>query len=262
MRVRWHLGTMGFGYKEWIGSFYPDGLPSRSFLAHYSQFFDSVEIDSTFYGPPRIEQLQKWYQVTPTNFTFCLKTPRQITHDQPLSESIDQMMAFLDVVPALKEKLGPILIQFAPSFTVKGLAPLEQFLSELPTTIRYAVEFRHPSWVTEETAVLLKERNICWVSADYIHLPKKIVRTTDFLYLRFIGPHGQFAKKGKEMVDMTPQLKEWMNMIEVELDEVRTVHAYFNNDFSGHSPATCNRFKRIVGLPVEESRPLKQGRLF
>lgn len=262
MSLNWHLGTMGFGYKQWVGAFYPAGLAAKNFLSHYSQHFDSVEIDSTFYGIPRVEQLKKWHQSTPAKFTFCLKTPRLITHELPLEQAVEPMHSFLEVVPALREKLGPILIQFAPNFTAQSRPYLDQFLSQLPTTHRYAVEFRHPSWVGEETAVMLKKHNICWVTADYIHLPHEIIRTTDFLYLRFIGPHGQYATKDKELVDLTPKLKTWHEKINAHAQAISSVYGYFNNDYSGHSPATCNRFKRLAGLEETEIRPLQQGRLF
>lgn len=262
MSVEWHLGTMGFGYKQWLGSFYPAGMAAKSYLSHYSQRFDAVEIDSTFYGIPRETQLTKWYHATPAEFKFCLKTPRLITHELPLHESITHMLTFLDVLPALQEKLGVILIQFGPEFTVQYRDHLAGFLAQLPSNFRYAVEFRHRSWVDEETAVLLSKFNICWVTADYIHLPKQIVKTSDFLYFRFIGPHGQYATKDKELVDKTPELKAWYEQIEVHLGELTAVYGFFNNDYSGHSPATCNRFRKIVGLPESEIRALQQGRLF
>ncbi len=260
--INWHLGTMGFGYKQWVGSFYPAGMNAKSYLSHYSQHFDSVEIDSTFYGIPRVEQLQKWENSTPKKFKFCLKTPRQITHEQPLHISIEQMQLFLERVQVLEDKLGAVLIQFGPEFTVQYQEDLQIFLSQLPKHIRYAVEFRHRSWVQPETAVLLQNHNCCFVSADYIHLPKEIVHTTDFLYCRFIGPHGQYATKDKELVDLTPELNSWHQKITPYFDKVSNIFCYFNNDFSGHSPATCNRFRKIVGLPDREIRPLQQGRLF
>ncbi|MEM7334537.1 MAG: DUF72 domain-containing protein [Chloroflexota bacterium] len=262
MTLKWHLGTMGFGYKQWIGPFYPAGMNARSFLSYYGQHFDAVEIDSTFYGTPRAEQLQKWANSTPKQFKFCLKTPRQITHEQPLPISIDEMLVFLERVQLLKDKLGAILIQFGPDFTVQYQEELDHFLSQLPKTIRYAVEFRHRSWAVEETAVLLQKHNACFVSADYIHLPKEIVQTTDFLYCRFIGPHGQYATKDKELVDLTPALNQWHQKMTPYFDKVSNIFGFFNNDFSGHSPTTCNRFRKIVGLSEQEIRPLQQGRLF
>lgn len=258
----WHIGTMGFAYEGWAGPFYPAGMPARHFLAEYSQYFDSVEIDSTFYGQPRPEQVQRWGAVTPPHFTFCLKTPRAITHDAPLTEGITRMREFLDVAGLLGDKLGVILLQFGPEFTHNHFNDLMIFLRELPADKRFAVEFRHRSWDTPGTAVLLEQHHICLAAADYIYMPQVIHRTSDFLYLRFIGPHGQFGTKDKELVDKTSDLQRWAANIQPLLPDVRDVYVFMNNDYSGFSPATCNRFKQMVGLPVQEIRPLIQGRLF
>ena len=260
--MKWHIGTMGFAYRGWVGPFYPAGLSQNKFLSHYSTLFDAVEIDSTFYGIPRPEQVKRWTAVTPNNFTFSLKTPRAITHERGLAKGLPQMFEFLEVAAMMAEKLGVILIQFGPKFTASAMKALDEFLNQLPSNIRYAVEFRHPSWENADTNALLSRHNVCRVAADYIHMPKKIHRTTDFLYLRFIGPHGQFGTKDREMVDKTTILKTWYEALKPHLNHVSAVHVYINNDFSGFSPATCNRFKKIVGVPAKEIRPLQQGRLF
>lgn len=258
----WHLGTMGFGYKQWLGAFYPAGMSSKKFLTHYSRLFDAVEIDSTFYGAPRPELVLRWGQTTPANFTFCLKTPKAITHEARLTDGVEGMLAFVETAVLLKEKLGCILIQFGPAFSYAQANELNQFLSQLPTTIRFAVEFRHTSWVRPETADLLRPYNICLTATDYIYLPKSITPTADFLYLRFIGPHGQYQTKDKELVDKTADLQAWYEKIKPLLPQFKAIYGFCNNDYSGYSPATCNRFKEIVGIEVEEIRPLQQGRLF
>lgn len=259
--VNWHLGTMGFGYKQWQGIFYPAGMPSRNFLSHYSTRFDAVEIDSTFYGTPRPETVLRWRQATPDQFTFCLKTPKAITHEAPLADGVAAMQAFVETAALLQNKLGCVLIQFGPTFTFNQAEELNRFLDELPQTVCFAVEFRHGSWLREETVALLRPYNICLTATDYIHLPKQITPTADFLYLRFIGPHGQYKTKDKELVDKTADLHAWHEKIKPHLPQFKDIYGFFNNDYSGYSPATCNRFKKMVGLDVEEIRPLQQGRL-
>ena len=108
---------------------------------------------------------------------------------------------------------------------------------------------------------MLRQHSICWAAADYIYLSKTIRRTTDFLYLRFIGPHGQYASKDKELVDKTAELHDWHEQIQPHLPELQDVYGFMNNDYSGFSPATCNRFKAIVGDDVKEIRPYIQQRL-
>lgn len=258
----WRLGTMGYAYKQWVGVFYPAGMNARSYLAHYSHYFDAVEMDSTFYGPPRPEQVQRWATVTPPRFVICPKTPRTITHDAPPHRGIAAMQAFVQTVSLLRQKLGPVLLQFGPAFDYAQAGSLDRFLAALPDSARYAVEFRHRSWDRPETADLLARHNACWVAADYIHLPKAIVRTTDFLYLRFIGRHGQYETKDRELVDKTADLQQWYAQIQQHAGEVTAVYGFFNNDYAGHSPATCNRLKRIAGLDAPDTHPPQQGRLF
>jgi uncharacterized protein YecE (DUF72 family) len=260
----WYVGTMGFAYEPWRnGVFYPAGMGQKQFLAYYSQRFHAVEMDSTFYGVPTAKAVQKWTAVTTPAFKISPKTPREITHDLRLGGSDDLMAAFLETMRLLGDKLGAILIQFPPDFTIGGAERLDNFLRQLPTDLRYAVEFRHTSWDTAETAVLLRAHNIAWAMADYIHLPPRIIaRTADFLYLRFIGPHGQFPSKDREVVDKTAVLHHWRDEIQPHLGAVNAIYAYFNNDYAGYSPATANKFKQVMGLATEEIRPYQQGRLF
>jgi uncharacterized protein YecE (DUF72 family) len=260
--IDWYLGTMGFAYKEWLGAFYPQAMASRNYLSYYSERFEAVEIDSTFYGTPRPSTVERWTAVTPPRFKFCPKTPREITHELRLVNASPPMTHFLDTMRLLGDKLGAILIQFPPDFAYEQLQTLTAFLQTLPTNIRFAVEFRDSSWERPETADLLRNYNIAWASTDYIYLEKVVRQTADFLYLRFIGPHGQFATKDKELVDKTADLQHWHAQIQSYLDQINTVYGFFNNDYSGHSPATCNRFKKIAGQETKEIRVLQQGRLF
>lgn len=260
--TNWYLGTMGFGYKQWLGAFYPSGLSSHKFLPYYAERFNAVEIDSTFYGTPRSKTVQGWGQKTPPHFRFCPKIPREISHDLRLVGVRNLMTPFLQTMRHLGDKLGIILLQLPPDFTVAEVDSLARFLRRLPTDIRFAVEFRHDSWLTEATYSLLRQYQIGLVATDYIHLPKTIRPTTDFLYMRFIGPHGQFETKHEELVDQTAVLQHWHTQLHPHLTQFKQIYGFFNNDFSGHSPATCNRFKKIVGLPTKETRVRTQGRLF
>ena len=260
--LMWYLGTMGFSYKDWNAVFYPDGLAPRDYLAHYSQVFDTVELDSTFYGAPRPEYVERWASITPPGFTFCAKTPKEITHDLRLVDAEELMNAFLQRMAILEDKLGPILIQLPPDFMFSQIHQLAVFLRQLPSDFRFAVEFRHPSWNTTATGQLLQNQRVCWVSADYKHLPRRVFATTDFVYIRWIGQHGRYETKDFERIDPTPHLQEWWDDIKSKGDGVRAVYGFFNDDFAGHAPATCNRFKQMVGLPVKQMKPPQQGRLF
>ena len=260
--TNWHLGTVGFSYRDWDGVFYPAGAPLRSYLAHYSKIFNTVEIDSTFYGTPPASRVRNWAAAVPPDFKFCVKTPRQITHELRLNNASDPMQVFIDTMRLLDEKLGAILIQLPPTFTAAQFDTLAAFLITLPPGLQYAVELRHESWFTGETPTPLKAYNVCWASIDYLDLPKQISLTTNFLYLRWLGKHGQFEHKHKEQVDVIPQLEWWWAYIEPQLARTQTIYGFFNNDYAGHSPGTCNRFKAIAGLPVSYPQIPQQNTLF
>ncbi|MCB0213645.1 MAG: DUF72 domain-containing protein [Anaerolineae bacterium] len=258
----WYLGTVGFSYKDWDGVFYPPGAPARQYLAHYSQIFNSVELDSTFYGTPPPDRVRQWAMTVPPGFKFCVKTPRQITHDMRLFDALGPMTNFLETMSLLGDALGPILIQLPPSLTDSEIDTVNTFIAGLPSAWRYAIEFRHPSWFTPQTAELLAAHHLCWVSTEYENVPKQVVPTTDFLYIRWLGKHGQFERKNKERIDVTPQLQWWIDQLEPHFDRFETIYGFFNNDYSGHSPRTCNRFKEMMGLEAIYPEIPQQGRLF
>ncbi len=261
--IEWRLGTMGYGYKDWQnGVFYPAGLPARAMLAHYSQIFDAVELDTTFYGVPRVNQVRRWAQLTPDDFVFCPKTPRAVTHEGRLAEAGRLMRAFVDAVRHFGDRLGPILIQFPPEYSRAEIGPLARFLAGLPAEVRFAVEFRHRSWHASLTGELLQAYRVAWVSADYHYLPRRVYKTTDFLYLRWIGRHGSFSPKTYERLDRSEELAAWWADIRSRWEGIRAIYGFFNNDYAGFSPATCNRFKALVGLPVASAQTPQQGRLF
>ena len=141
---------------------------------------------------------------------------------------------------------------------------MHRFCQTLPSELRFAIEFRHQSWHTPETAELLRPFGIAIVAADYVIMPKTIIHTADFLYLRFLGRHGQYQTKDKELRDPTADLRRWQQQIKPLLDsnQVSDIYGYFNNDYAGYSPQSCNRFKKMMGLETAENKVLQQGRLF
>lgn len=260
--VDWYIGTMGFSYKQWVGPFYPDGLVSRQHLAYYAERFNALELDSTFYGVPGEAAVQRWASVSPEGFKICPKMPRQITHEARLVGVEDLTAEFLTRMSILGENLGPVLLQFPPDFTMAEVSALIPFLRHLPDDFRYAVEFRHLSWNKRETAVLLKTHNMCWAAVDYIYLPRQVVLTTDFLYLRFLGQRGRFPAKNQEMTDRTADLEKWLQKLQPHLAKSKGAYGFFNDDYAGFAPQTANRFKKVVGVEATEIRPMQQGRLF
>src|SRR5688500_12035907 len=190
----WRLGTMGFSYADWAGVFYPPGTKAGDYLAHYAKYFDTLELDTTFHAAPPPERFRRWAEVTPAGFRFCMKMPRAVTHDVPPDKGITPMRAFLDAARELGDKLGVVLLQFAPHFEADQFDALAKLLAALPDDVRFAVELRNRSWGTRRTLDLLREHRCCLVAAEYLSRPGRIHVTTDFLYVRWIGEHQRFKE--------------------------------------------------------------------
>jgi uncharacterized protein YecE (DUF72 family) len=260
--IHWYLGTIGYSYKDWLGSFYPPGTSQRRYLSYYSKIFNSVEIDTTFHSIPQPASVIAWLNSTPPYFKFCLKTPQQITHVLKLSSAHGPMQEFLVAIHGLHEKLGPILLQLPPNFTQGNLSIVDDFLSTLPPEYRFAMEFRHPSWYNDRTIELLSKYGICWVANDFPGLPRDIIQTTDFLFLRWIGVNGMYQHHSYERVDKADELKYWMDKILPIAQQVKAVYGFFNNDYAGFAAGTCIRFKQIAGLDIKVDELPHQERLF
>lgn len=260
--VEWFLGTIGFTYPEWKGSFYPVGLPAGQTLNFYSRVFKAVEINTTFYGSQSPAQIARWAAATPDDFRFCLKAPRKITHELRLQNAESEMRAFLDSLSGLGDKLGAVLIQLPPSMKVSEIRVLETFLAVLPKGPRYAIEFRHASWYTSIVDDLLRQHGMGWAATDYEDLPVEIHPTSDFLYLRWIGMHNVIPHPGYEVIDRASRLQDWLERINSNISGVKSIFGFFDNDYAGHSPLTCKRFKALAGLDLPPSSLAEQGRLF
>src|SRR2546421_1203386 len=154
--MHFYLGTSGYSYKEWKGTFYPEEMPDKQMLRFYGERFRSVEINNTFYRMPRESVLEVWAAEVPADFKFVLKAPQRITHMQRLKDTDDSVAYLLKVARALKERLGPLLFQLPPYFE-KDVARLRAFLELLPPHPRAAFEFRHQSWFDEEIFALLRD---------------------------------------------------------------------------------------------------------
>jgi uncharacterized protein YecE (DUF72 family) len=259
--VDYYIGTMGFSYTDWAGSFYPPGVRSSDFLVHYARIFNSVEIDSTFYGIPKSASVMRWDEQSPDDFKICLKVPRLITHEAGLDNVDREMARFLDSVAPLGQKLAVILIQFPPSFDISRGKLLVQFLKNLPGDQEFAVEFRHPSWYIPRTAEVLTENSVCWTATEYPGLPREVPLTSDILFIRLVGQHGRFSAHDREQINVTMQLQVWWKWMRSSSERVKSAYVFVNDDYSGHAPASANRLKEMMGLPVVKPDIPKQMRL-
>jgi uncharacterized protein YecE (DUF72 family) len=238
------------------------GMAARDFLGYYSQVFNAVEIDSTFYGAPRPETISRWAAMTPPLFKICLKMPRAITHDKSLVGVHSELDHFLRTVITLGDKLGVILLQFPPSFNSSKFDELDTLLDELPHGIRFAVEVRHSSWFTDRTERMLSYHGVAWCSMEYEALPRRVYRTANFLYIRLIGHHGSFKTHGSEKIDVTSQLNWWKANIQPHLSSIDSIYVFINNDYSGFAAGTLNRFKLLLGFEAKSLQQPGQPKLF
>jgi uncharacterized protein YecE (DUF72 family) len=177
------IGTSGFSYPEWKGTFYPEDLPTKNYLSFYAQHFKTTEINNTFYRLPSRKTTEGWYETVPQDFSFTLKLTQKITHIRRLKAVDSEMTAFFEGAAGLMEKAGPILVQLPPNFK-KDTSVLEDFLRNYATKGMLAFEFRHASWFADDTYELLKTHNssLGVVEGEGVETVK--IATGRFIYMR------------------------------------------------------------------------------
>ena len=178
-----YVGTSGFSYAQWKGTFYPEKLPAREFLSFYARHFSTTEINNTFYRSPSAETTAKWASQVPEGFRFTLKLNRKITHQSRLQDVGESMEWFLSGAEPLQDKLGTILVQLPPYFHAKN-DRLAEFLEKYSGRVPMALEFRHPSWFSDETFGLLETHSTALVLTESDELPATRRVTGPFVYAR------------------------------------------------------------------------------
>jgi len=225
--MRTLIGTSGYNYPEWRGTFYPDKLSAARMLRYYSERFPTVEINYTFYRIPTEKLLAGWAAGTPENFTFTLKAPRRITHDSKLQRCEDLLQTFCRTARTLGPKLATLLFQLPPTFK-KDAGVLRAFLDLLPDGTRAAFEFRHVSWLDVEVFDALRARNIALCIADSEKLHTPIELTADYAYLRL-------RDEGYQQQD----IERWAQTIRGL--GVSDVFVYFKHEEQGLGPDFARR---------------------
>jgi uncharacterized protein YecE (DUF72 family) len=179
------VGTSGYSYKEWKGSFYPEDLPASRMLPYYAERFGTVEINNTFYRMPKRELVEKWRDEVPPGFVFVLKTPQRITHHKRLAGVAEDFAHFVEMARALGERRGPLLVQLPP-YSKRDDARLAEFLALVPKDVRVALEFRHASWLDDKVYTLLREHGaaLCAADTDDAAEAAPLVATADWGYVR------------------------------------------------------------------------------
>ena len=247
------LGTSGWSYAEWEGNFYRKGEKRK--LRAYSSVFKTVEIDSTFYRVPSKGTVLGWLRYSPSDFVFSAKIPKTITHDKKLGLKGDissDLKAFLEVMRPLQlgGKLACLLVQLPPSYDFNP-ENLASFFRQADPLFRYAVEFRHLSWMREETWQLLKERDVAYVNVDEPLLPPEVHITTDLAYFRW---HGRGEKPWFNYRYSTDELDPWIPKVKEAATQTKRIYGYFNNHFHGYAPENCLYLIEKLGLLSESQK--------
>jgi uncharacterized protein YecE (DUF72 family) len=229
--MRLIVGTSGYSYKEWKGTFYPEDLPVAKMLPFYAQHFGSVEINNTFYRMPDAKMLAKWETEVPDGFTFVLKAPQRITHQKRLVGAGDDLRLLFEAAEALGNKLGPVLFQLPP-FARKDALKLREFVEILPRDKRVAFEFRHDSWFDDEIYSILRDRDaaLCAADTDEVADPDSVVHSTaswGYLRLRRTEYPGNAIAEWRRRVESQP----WSD-----------AYVFFKHEDEGKGPVFAKQF--------------------
>jgi uncharacterized protein YecE (DUF72 family) len=253
--LKFYIGCSGWSYSAWKGPFYPPNLENSKWLRFYSQIFDYVEIDSSFYRIPNQFMVRNWAKKTPGNFRFTAKFPKVITHDKHLVDIEKEVEVFLKNIEPVHEKTLALLIQLPPSMEIMpGLEGLRHLAPLLDNRFRYAVEVRHQSWFQDLAYNFFADNKLCMVWSQLAGIRTPPIVTTDFIYIRFIGDRSIDEKDfGKIQKDRVSEMRKWarrVNRVEEEEKnkQLNLAIVASNNHYAGFGPGTANMFRKMVGL--------------
>ncbi len=238
-----YIGTSGWSYDHWVDILYPNSASSLERLDAYARIFRTVEVNNTFYRWPKDETFSTWRARAPDGFIFSVKASRGLTQFRKLNDPLpwlDRMEAGLS---RLGEKRGVTLYQLPPHFP-RNLDRLDRFLDHVPSGQRIAVEFRHPTWESEETFEVLERHGAAYCVMSGANLPCVLRATADFVFVRLHGPDHKHLYTGAYSDD---ELRWWAGRIAEWQSQHRDVYVYFNNDGSGHAVRNAQRLRELTG---------------
>jgi len=232
--VNVRVGTSGYNFPEWKGTFYPAKFPESQMLEYYAQRLATVEVNYTFYRMPNAKTVTGWDAATPAGFTFVLKAPQRITHIARLKDIDDPLRFFLDTARKLGPKLGPLLFQLPPNFK-KDVAHLGDLLTQFPPDIRCAWEFRHESWFSDDVYEVLRKGNAALCVADTDEATTPLASTADFGYFRL-------RDEGYSKTD----LEKWVGTVRDLGKSWRDAFIFFKHEESGIGPKLAQQFAGLL----------------
>jgi uncharacterized protein YecE (DUF72 family) len=236
--AEYFLGCSGFYYNHWRGLFYPERLAKPKWVQYYTGYFNTLEVNNTFYRYPTEKLLRSWYQKTPENFRFTLKANRAITHTRKFHNTEELIATFYKLAFLFQEKLVCVLFQLPP-FMHKNMELLEKIALQVNPKVTNVLEFRHESWWDSEVYDFLQRKGLVFCSVSASELPATLVKTSPTVYVRFHGVNGMYRGNYTD-----GQLKEWAEKIESQNAE--RVFCYFNNDANAYAVTNCLTLKKLL----------------
>ena len=238
------IGTSGWHYKHWVGTFYPARTPGSKMLAYYYDRFDTVELNNTFYRLPTESALENWRESTPPGFCFAAKGSRFLTHTKKLKDPEQGLQRFFDAIDVLRDKLGPVLFQLPPNWEI-DFDRLAHFLNVLPKHHRYAFEFRNATWNVREIYDLLTRHRAGYCIFDLAGFQSPMEVTTDLVYVRLHGPGGKYQGSYSDEA-----LRQWATRIHKWTRNQHSVYVYFDNDQAGYAAHNALRLRELLGVRI------------
>ncbi|HKV88536.1 MAG TPA: DUF72 domain-containing protein [Candidatus Dormibacteraeota bacterium] len=235
-----HVGTSGWQYRHWRDVFYPRTLSQQEWLPYFAERFQTVEVNNTFYNLPEKRVFETWARRTPRDFLLALKMSRFLTHLKRLDDPEEPVHRFMERASALGSKLGPILLQLPPGLQ-SDTARLEDTLAAFPPEVRVAVEFRDPSWFTEETRAILERHGAALCLADSPRRTQPAWRTADWTFVRFHEGSGLHPPGYSDEA-----LRRWIDRLTELWTPAEDLFVYFNNDRGGHAIEDAVTFARLA----------------
>ncbi|WP_017932819.1 DUF72 domain-containing protein [Nocardioides sp. Iso805N] len=238
-----HLGTSGWTYDHWAGSFYPDGLAKARWRDFYAERFDTVELNASFYRWPGIKPFEGWSRSLPDGFRMAVKASRWLSHGRRLRDPDGAWARRLtEAVHALGERAGPVLVQLPDDFE-RDDDRLEAFLGTMPADVPVAMELRHASWDHDEVAAVLERHRAAYVVTHGTGLHTVLRATAPFVYCRWHGPTNRPRYAGRYS---PAELRQWAERIDTWRRQGREVWGYFDNDGGGNAPADALALRELL----------------
>lgn len=244
-----YIGTSGWLYKHWRGTFYPKGLPQKDEFHFYSLFFNTVELNNPFYRLPGRETFETWRRTSKDNFLYIVKASRFITHMKKLKDTKEALDVFLHNCDGLEDKLGPILFQLPPGWQL-NIDRFEEFLKQLPKGYRFAFEFRNPTWYTAEVYKLLKKYKCAFCIYQLAGHMSPIEVTTNWVYIRL---HGPTKNKYQGSYDFYT-LRAWAEKSKEWQKNGKDVYIYFDNDDAGYAAFNA----QVIEMMLNKKEPITE----